>query len=239
MFGYFLLFCAAALLVFLVLNPLLRLLKFFSLSQNVRAEGPQLHLKKQGTLTFGGLSFVLVIFILAVIFIDLDIYVSLWALLGLMLAFAWVGFADDFLKQVKKQNEGLTVINKFLLQCLFAFLFVFFVLWQQGNVALWRWFFYLPFAGLVIVGSSNAANLTDGLDGLLSGVAAIILLTLAAIAFKVGREEIALFSVMAAGAVAGFLSYNFYPAKIFMGDVGSLAIGALFGGLAVLLNREW
>ena len=239
MFGYILLFFLAVLLTFLLLIPLLWVLRVLNLSQNIRDEGPQEHLQKKGTLTFGGIAFVLNIFILAIVFLDLEINVEIFALIALMLGFAGIGFLDDFLKKFKGKNEGLYGRYKFLLQCVLAFLFVLFLLTDQGGFAFGFSIFYIPFAVFMIAGASNASNITDGLDGLLAGVAAIAFLSLAALAFKLNQSEIATFGILCAGALAGFLSYNWHPAKVFMGDVGALPVGALLAGIAILLNKEW
>lgn len=239
MLGYFLLFSVSALLTFLLLIPLLWLLRILNLSQNIRDEGPREHLKKKGTLTFGGTAFVVTILVLAVIFLDLEINVSIFALVLLMLAFAGIGFLDDFLKKVKGKNEGLYGRYKFLLQCVFAFLFVLFLFSQNPVQNLWYILFYFPFWIFILVGASNAANLTDGLDGLLAGTMGVAFATFAGIAFKLGQVEVGLFVIICSGATLGFLSYNMHPAKVFMGDVGSLPLGVLLAGIAILLKKEW
>ena len=239
MLGYFLLFCASALLTFLLLVPLLWLLRVLNLSQNIRDEGPREHLKKKGTLTFGGLAFVVATLVLSVVFLDLEINVEILALVLLMLAFAGIGFLDDFLKKLKGKNEGLYGRYKFLLQCAFAFLFTLFLVSQNPIHDLGYLLFYLPFVIFILVGSSNAANLTDGLDGLLAGTMAIAFISFAGIAFKLGQNEVGLFAVICSGTALGFLSYNRHPAKVFMGDVGSLPLGVLLAGIAILLKIEW
>ncbi|MBU0686635.1 MAG: phospho-N-acetylmuramoyl-pentapeptide-transferase [Candidatus Margulisbacteria bacterium] len=239
MLGYFLLFCSSALLTVLVLIPLLWLFRVLNLSQNIREDGPTKHLKKKGTLTFGGIAFVLVILAFSVVFLDLDINIEICALIILMLSFAVIGFLDDFLKKIKGKNEGLYGRYKFLLQCVFAFLFSLYLLSSTNFHVTLSPIIYVPFAIFVIAGSSNAANLTDGLDGLLAGVAAIAFLSLAGIAVKLNQPEIAALGVISAGAMAGFLVFNIHPAKVFMGDVGSLPIGALISGIAILLHKEW
>ncbi|MFA4858480.1 MAG: phospho-N-acetylmuramoyl-pentapeptide-transferase [Candidatus Margulisiibacteriota bacterium] len=239
MFGYVLLGAAAAFLTFLFLLPLVKLLRFWHLYQNIRNEGPAEHQKKQGTPTFGGIAIIMSILLFSLIFLDLDINLRLLALVLMMLAFFAIGFLDDYLKKIKSQNAGLRPRDKFLLQCVAALVFVWFIMLGDIQAGAWQMLFYVPFATLVIAGSSNAANLTDGLDGLLSVVVGVAFLALAGLAAKANQADIVLAAVICAGATFGFLSFNIKPAKIFMGDVGSLAIGALLGGIAVLLHKEW
>ncbi|HVR44253.1 MAG TPA: phospho-N-acetylmuramoyl-pentapeptide-transferase [Thermoanaerobaculia bacterium] len=257
-----------ALLISFVLGPwLIRRMTRIKLGQYIREEGPQSHHQKAGTPTMGGILIVLAIIIPTIVWADiLNPYI--WIVLFVTFAYAAIGFLDDFRKLVKKQNLGLTAKQKFALQFAVAgtagaaiaylpqihnqystvltFPFV-------ADVVLDLGLLYLPFIMIVIVGSSNAVNLTDGLDGLAigaTGIAAVTytLLTYAAgnariadylkIAWVPGAGELAVFCGAMVGASLGFLWFNAHPADIFMGDVGSLALGGAIGCLAVMIKQE-
>ncbi|CAM3186192.1 phospho-N-acetylmuramoyl-pentapeptide-transferase [Sporolactobacillus spathodeae] len=225
--------------------PMLRKLHF---GQYIREEGPKSHMKKAGTPTMGGVIF-LVGMIVAVIvmakyhFATQDTYMLLFVTLG----FGLVGFIDDFIKIVMKRNMGLTSKQKMLGQIVIAVIFWFFVTRYDYatflNIPGTSWtidlhWVYPLFAVLWLVGWPNATNLTDGMDGLLSGLSAVAFAAYATIAIAMNSLGVALFSTIMLGAVLGFLIFNAHPAKVFMGDTGSLAIGGALAGMAILTKTE-
>ena len=224
-----------ALILGRIFIPILRRLKA---GQSIREDGPKSHLKKSGTPTMGGLIFLITILITTLIFTNFKL--SVFMLLFATFAFAGVGFIDDYIKVVKKRNLGLTAIQKLLLQILVAL-----ILSKNWHTMVFIPFinqfcsfgiFYIPFIIFVVVGTVNSVNLTDGLDGLSSWVTIICLGFFAICAYKLQRMEILLFCICLLGALLGFLIYNKYPAKVFMGDTGSLALGGAVSAIAVLLN---
>lgn len=228
--------------------------------QTIREEGPAWHQKKQGTPTMGGLIFILsttVVSTLALLLAQALLpekalsgstlsLVKLFGALFLALCCGLIGFADDFIKVVKKRNLGLTAAQKLGAQLLVAFgyalstyfagaglLFVPFC----GYVDFGIW--YIPFCVFVIIAMSNATNLTDGIDGLCAGVSFTAVLPFVAIAGALKVFGVGVLSVSFAGALAGFLLWNLHPARVFMGDTGSLFIGALLTGIAFALNQPF
>lgn len=240
-----------------VMIPELHKLHF---GQTIREEGPAWHQKKQGTPTMGGLIFILsttVVSTLALLLAQALLpekalsgstlsLVKLFGALFLALCCGLIGFADDFIKVVKKRNLGLTAAQKLGAQLLVAFgyalstyfagaglLFVPFC----GYVDFGIW--YIPFCVFVIIAMSNATNLTDGIDGLCAGVSFTAVLPFVAIAGALKVFGVGVLSVSFAGALAGFLLWNLHPARVFMGDTGSLFIGALLTGIAFALNQPF
>jgi phospho-N-acetylmuramoyl-pentapeptide-transferase len=242
----FLLFLAL-IFSFLLTYPLVRIIRYFKIGQAIREEGPKTHLSKAGTPTMGGVGFVLSILILSLIFIDFQFDLRYLAIILLTFGFAVIGFADDLIKILRKQNLGLTFWQKIALQGLIAgaFSFVLIGLGQHQSVgnALAKlgfsfWPFYFLFSVFIIVGTANATNLTDGLNGLLAGTSAIAFFFFGILSYKLEIAYAATFCFLAAGSIAIFLYFNFPKAKIFMGDVGALAIGAALAGIAVVIHRE-
>ncbi len=228
--------------------PFLRRLKF---GQSIREEGPQSHLKKSGTPTMGGIMILLSVLITSLIVtwkVNAGIGYELWLLLLVLLGYGLLGFLDDFIKVVLKRNLGLTSLQKLIGQIIIACIF-FFILQANdfstyiqipGTNIQWElgWFYALLVI-FMLVGSSNAVNLTDGLDGLLAGTATIAFGGFAILAwYGVPQTEIAIFSLAAVGALLGFLVFNAHPAKVFMGDTGSLALGGAIAGIAILTKME-
>ncbi len=232
------------------LIPLLHRLKF---GQEIREEGPSWHEKKSGTPTMGGFIFVIGILI-ALIFPaiirgkELD-FRAIGILIGMTLAYGAIGFIDDYIKVILKRNLGLTASQKFGLQLLVA---VGFVAWAvlsgsiqptvsipfTGVVLNFGWFF-IPFAVLVIVATVNSVNLTDGLDGLAACVTLVVALFYLLISTLGGVKNtaVALYAATLIGGLLGFLIYNWHPAKVFMGDTGSLALGGAICAMALLLEQ--
>ncbi|HEX7056038.1 MAG TPA: phospho-N-acetylmuramoyl-pentapeptide-transferase [Bacilli bacterium] len=222
--------------------PLLRRLKF---GQQIRMEGPQAHQKKAGTPTMGGIIILLSLTLAYVRVSDrsADFYILLFAALG----YGLVGFLDDYIKIVFKRSLGLTAKQKLLGQLLFAVIVCILLIHSRHSTALHvplldadiqlGWFYYVLII-LLMMGMSNAVNFTDGLDGLLSGTAVVAFGALLAIAMYHTEWESAMFSAAMIGALLGFLVYNAHPAKVFMGDTGSLGIGGGLVAVAVLTNAE-
>jgi len=230
------LFAIAAVLSALLTGPLLFLLRFIKAWQVEREEGPSSHKAKSGTPTMGGLAFLIVIIALSLVFVDFK-YIPL---ILLALCFALIGLFDDLIKILNRQNLGLTFRQKIFLQTLTAAVFSAYMikigLISGSFIYLFSFFIFWVF---IIVGSANATNLTDGLDGLLAGCSAIAFLSFGLILLKQQLIGGAALSFISSGAVFGFLFYNFPKAKLFMGDVGSLAIGALLAGLSIISGNEW
>lgn len=222
--------------------PVLRRLKF---GQSIREEGPKAHYKKAGTPTMGGIVIILAVTLTALTFIEKgsELFILLFALLG----YGLIGFLDDFIKIAFRRNLGLTAKQKLLGQLVIAgvlywvlmkndFLPVITVPGTTWSVDL-GWL-YLPFLALVMLASTNAVNLTDGLDGLLAGTAAVAYGAYAVIGLFFSQYTVALFSVAVVGALLGFLVFNAHPARVFMGDTGSLAVGGGLAAAAVLTKTE-
>ncbi len=221
--------------------PILRNIKA---GQSIRKEGPTSHLVKSGTPTMGGFIFLFSLIITNVLFRNFQMTTAI--LFISTLAFGAVGFIDDYIKVIKKRNLGLRAKQKLILQIVVAvILLIYQYTSKEATTNVYIpivkkmvsfGIFYIPFIIFVVVGTVNSVNLTDGLDGLSSGVTIICLLFFTAVAMKFNRPNIALFSSILAGALLGFLHYNRYPAKVFMGDMGSLALGGAISAIAVLLN---
>lgn len=227
--------------------PMLRALKA---GQSIREIGPSWHNSKAGTPTMGGITFILASLLCTLAFGWKDMMQGEYTHLlvfGFALVYGLIGFADDFIKVRFKRNLGLTAIQKFLLQLVAAAAYLL-LLRHNGNltcdlyIPFWNvtfqvsWVIYMIFAVLVIVGCVNAVNLTDGIDGLASGVTLPVMVFFAVFAYLWGEETLALIPAALVGGLAGFLIYNFHPAKVFMGDTGSLFLGAAVCGLAFALD---
>lgn len=220
--------------------PMLRRLKF---GQNIRKEGPQSHLKKAGTPTIGGVIFIISTAIVMVVMRFNPTDEAMIALYSL-LAFGFIGFLDDILKIVKKENEGLKAWQKMLLLVIFSAAIAVYGYVNLGTslripfieTKIPLGVLYIPFVIVYYAGATNAVNLTDGLDGLASTVSVLVLTFFAVVAFVMKHESLAVFSIVLAGGLLGFLKFNAYPAKVFMGDTGSLAIGGAIATIALILE---
>jgi phospho-N-acetylmuramoyl-pentapeptide-transferase len=256
-----------ALLLALTLGPsMIRWLKNAQIRQSIRQEGPKSHLAKAGTPTMGGLLILLAVFTATLLWMDLSNR-FVWIALGTMLGVGAVGFADDYVKFSKRRSLGLTGKGKLIPQFLVALA----VGWAITHWASHGAFstvitfpflkrlmiplgiLYIPFVALVVVGSSNAVNLTDGLDGLAIGAVGIAAGTYAVLAYVTGNfvaarylqipfipqsGELTVFCGAVVGASLGFLWFNCHPAEIFMGDVGSLPLGAAIAAVAIMTKQE-
>ncbi len=255
-----------ALLVSFLLGPsVIAWLRRLKVGQHVRDDGPHTHLSKQGTPTMGGLLIIAALVTSVLLWSDLsNKYV--WVVLFATITFGGIGFWDDYLKVVKKRSTGLRAYQKSGLQVLASLAIGFFLYYTPGDpfsthlsvpflkrLLLDLGWFYIPFVVVVIVGSSNAVNLTDGLDGLAIGLVGIASTANAVIVYLGGNKiiadylkilyipgsgELAIFCGALLGASLGFLWYNSHPAEVFMGDVGSLSLGAALGTLAVVTRHE-
>lgn len=226
--------------------PFLRRLKF---GQSIREEGPKSHQKKTGTPTMGGVMILLSIIVTTLVMTEKfsEPTIQTFLLLFVTLGFGLLGFLDDFIKVVLKRNLGLTSKQKLLGQILISIVF-YFILKQNNfstvleipftNYSFELGYFYALFIVFWLVGFSNAVNLTDGLDGLVSGTTAIAFGAFAVLAWNQSQFEVSIFSVAVVGAVLGFLVFNAHPAKVFMGDTGSLALGGAIASIAILTKLE-
>lgn len=253
-----------ALVLCLVIGPyMIELLKKLQIGQFVRNDGPSSHLTKAGTPTMGGVLILIIVVLATLSWADLsNIYV--WLVLAVLVGFGLIGFTDDYLKVVRKKSEGLRGKYKFTMQIAVATLVATALYYLPAystilSVPFFKDFnpdlgwLYIPFVIFVIVGTSNAVNLTDGLDGLAIGPVIVVTLVYTIITYVSGHAKIANYLLIpfingsgelailcgaVFGAGLGFLWFNTYPASVFMGDVGSLPLGALLGTVAVIAKHE-
>lgn len=231
------------------------LLRKFNIGQQVYEELNKRHLKKQGTPTMGGIIFIVpVLASLAYLYFSgsVEFSYNLTVLIFVFLAYGLLGFIDDYLKVKYKNNDGLSIVTKFM--CQMAIALIFFYLFMKGggtpvlslsfiNLELnLGWGFGL-FIFLLLVGTTNAVNIADGLDGLCGGLSTIAFLAYGIIAWNcswlAGYQEIAIFSFILVGSLIGFLMFNSHPAKVFMGDLGSLSLGGALATIAILTRHEF
>ncbi|MCB2356648.1 phospho-N-acetylmuramoyl-pentapeptide-transferase [Clostridium estertheticum] len=223
-----------------LLIPLLHKLKF---GQNIRAEGPKSHLKKAGTPTMGGIIFMvstIITMLLIVRHTNDEAMIALYC----FIAFGLIGLIDDFLKITHKENEGLKSKQKMLLIVIVAGVIGYYTSIRLGtdimipfinrsiNLGIW----YVPFIIIYFASTTNAVNLTDGLDGLATSVTIIVMTFFALVSNMLFHPSLAIFCAALAGALLGFLKYNSYKAQIFMGDMGSLALGGAVAGVGMILK---
>ncbi len=235
----------------LIIIPILKKLK---VGQIERDDGPQSHLKKQGTPTMGG-----IIIIITMILVVTGTYVyltmqgenelshKLLPILLLTIGFGLIGFIDDFKKLVLKNTEGLKPSYKMIGLLIISVAYVIYLVYglkigTETYIPILKTYInlpiyiYIPFAIVVILGATNAINLTDGIDGLSSSVCAIIITCLAVIGITLQVYEVSIFASIVIGAILGFLMFNIHPAKVFMGDTGSLMLGGVISGLSLYLK---
>ncbi len=256
-----------ALAISFVIGPwLIARLRQFQIGQHIRQEGPETHHSKAGTPTMGGVLILTAIVVPTLLWANLT-NVFVWVALGTTVAFGLIGFTDDYLKIVRKQSKGLSARAKILLQtsCAVVIGLLLYDMSQHGDystVVLFPFFknirpelgwLFVPFAILLLVGASNAVNLTDGLDGLAIGTVLIAAAAFTVLTYVTGHAqfsayldliripriwELTIFGGAMVGASLGFLWFNCYPAQLFMGDVGSLALGSAIGTVALLIKQE-
>lgn len=248
-----------ALIITLVLGPfvipVLRILKF---GQSIRKDGPERHLQKAGTPTMGGIIFLVGIVAASLLAAQEPTSLEMIVLVGGTLGFALIGFIDDFIKVVMRRSLGLRAYQKLLGQLVLAFILAIVAVKALGRgtditlpftgIHLDIGLFYYPLTAFIIVGINNAVNLTDGLDGLAAGTTliaslgfvliAVLLSVQGGVAVLAHESDLAVFAAAVAGGCLGFLRFNAYPARVFMGDTGSLALGGALVSLAVLSKSE-
>jgi phospho-N-acetylmuramoyl-pentapeptide-transferase len=259
-----------ALLISFILGPwLIERMRQIKLGQYIREEGPKSHQQKAGTPTMGGILINIAIFVPTILWADiLNPYI--WIVLFVTLAYGAIGFIDDYRKLIKKHNLGLTAKEKFIAQFIVAAAIGIAIAWLpsiHNNYSTVLTFpflkpdlfklnlhwLYVPFIMIILVGASNAVNLTDGLDGLAIGSTLVVAVTYTVLTYAAGNfkvadylriawvpqaGELAVFCGAMVGASLGFLWFNAHPAEIFMGDVGSLALGGAIGCIAVIIKQE-
>lgn len=231
-----------------IIIPILKKLK---VGQNERIDGPRAHLKKQGTPTMGGIMMIISIIIITLVFCivsrDIELCMPIIAVACASIGFGIVGFVDDFKKVVLKNTEGLNPRLKMFGLLIISVIYTIFLVKYVNlgtdiiipfigyNLTLPIWI-YIPFTILVMLSATNAVNLTDGVDGLAGSVSAIMVTTISIIAIKVGVASISIFGAIVVGTVIGFLIYNFYKAKVMMGDTGSLLLGGVISSMTIYLR---
>ncbi len=225
-----------------LLLPALHKLKF---GQNIREEGPKSHQKKSGTPTIGGVLFIIST-IITILIVDRNINYNVLIIMFSLIGFGLIGFLDDFLNIKKKTSEGLTPKKKMLLLLIVSFIIsilaysnndigsVIFIpfLKIEVNIGL----LYIPFIVFYFAAITNAVNLTDGLDGLCTTVTILVATFFASLSFILGYYHVAIVAAALAGALLGFLQFNAFPARVFMGDTGSLALGGAIGAIALVMK---
>lgn len=254
----------ALLIAFLFGPAIIERLKIIKFGQSVRLDGPESHLAKTGTPTMGGIFIILSVTLAVLLWVDLH-NVYAWICLIALVGFGAIGFADDWLKIKRRNSDGLSARVKFLLQCAMAIVvaLLLYLNRTENTTLLYLPFFknpivdlgifYFPLAVVYIVGWSNAVNLADGLDGLAIGLTMMALIAFSIITYLTGRPdwsqylsipfvrgagELTVFNLALIGACVGFLWFNSHPAEVFMGDVGSLALGGVLGVLALIVKKE-
>ncbi len=256
-----------AILISILLGPLfIKLLKKYQVKEKIRRDGPQSHLSKEGTPTMGGLIVLFSIIVPTLLWADLTNFYILMILM-VTVWLGMIGFMDDYLKAIKNQPKGMVARKKLIGQIVLGLIFGLFLSMAPPNSSfdgttgipffknylLVLGVFYIPFIILVLTASSNAVNLTDGLDGLAIGLCGLCFVAFAGIAYVSGRidfssylqieyipgaGEMSIYCGAAIGSALGFLWFNSHPAEVFMGDTGSLALGGALGSIAILLKKE-
>lgn len=234
---------------------LIPMLRKFNIGQFVSNHVHIRHQKKTGTPTMGGIIFIIPVLI-SILLLSLrgsiDFTYNLGILIFVFLAYGFLGFIDDYLKVVKKNNDGISTINKFLFQMFIALIFFYLYLKGGGEPTITMSgiglhidvsYLFGMFILVVLLGTTNAVNITDGLDGLAASLSLIAFLAYGIIAWNcgwlLGYEEIAIFSFVLVGSLMGFLVFNSHPAKVFMGDLGSLALGGALATIAIITKHEF
>ena len=242
---------AVTIVLALIIIPILKKIK---VGQIERDDGPKSHLKKQGTPTMGGVIFIIAIIICTIISYlyykkigDFQLANRLLPMLILTIGFGVIGFIDDFKKLVLKNTKGLNPANKMMGLFIISLIYIIFMLKFSDHrteilIPIWKKeivlpiYIYIPFAILVILGTTNAVNLTDGVDGLSSSVCSIIIACLTVISMINNTTSVSIIGSISVGAILGFLMFNLHPARVMMGDTGSLFLGGLISCIALYLK---
>ncbi len=235
-----------AFLIVIIIGPIvIPILEKLKMGQSVRGDGPKTHFKKSGTPTMGGIIIVIAVFFSVLITAQWE--KEMVFILVSILGFGFIGLVDDFIKVVMRRSLGLRATHKIAAQLILGIIMTLYAYRALGvgsailipfssrfwDLGLW----YIPFTTVIIfMGTVNSVNFTDGLDGLAAGVTMIVMAFLSLVALKTGQKEIAIISAAVTGATLGFLRYNSYPAQIFMGDTGSMALGGAVAAVIVLLK---
>jgi len=233
----------------IIVIPILRRLK---VGQIEREDGPKSHLKKQGTPTMGGIIMAITIVVIVVLFnvVQHNMARSIVPIAFVVIGFGIIGFIDDFKKLVLKNTKGLKPLYKMIGLLIVSVVYTLFlmeilklgtdtyipIIKQYINIPIWL---YIPFAIFVLLGTTNAVNLTDGIDGLSTSVTTIIITALTVISIILGVQEVTIIGCTLIGACLGFLLFNLHPAKVFMGDTGSLLLGGAIAGMALYLKMPF
>jgi len=226
----------------------LKIVQEFDLLQNIRTDGPANHLTKKNTPTMGGI-FIIIPFLIFLLIVNINLNsTKLLLLLITIFGFFFTGFLDDYLSIKNKKNTGLKSKEKFILQSIISIIFIFFafeknlidpLITVSDSWGINANIFIVPISFLVLVGLSNSVNLSDGLDGLAAGCSAIVFYGMGTEILIKDQQELIIFSILCysmSGICLGFLKYNSFPAKIFMGDTGSLSISAIIGMISIFTN---
>ncbi len=225
-----------------IVIPMLKKMKF---GQYIREEGPKSHQGKSGTPTMGGMIILASVIVTSIVFMIVNKNLEIAPILFVTVGCGLIGFADDYIKVVKKRNLGLTEVQKLLGQFLVAGVFCVYLMFfseigtnviipfTNGTEVTMPWWLFVPFVFIAIIGTVNGANFTDGLDGLATGVTVVIAVFFTMVSIGTGMEPI---SAAFVGALMGFFLYNVYPARVFMGDTGSLALGGYVAATAFMLK---
>ena len=224
-------------------SPIIKGLYNLKFGQNIRQDGPQSHLKKAGTPTIGGIIFITSTTIVTFIMIR-DIKDEAFVALFAFIAFGFIGFLDDIIKIVKRNNLGLRAYQNMILLLIVSGVLSYYSDVELGtkiNVPFinTQWdlgVLYIPFVIFYFAATTNAVNLTDGLDGLATSVTILVMTFLSIVSFNLGNYTLTIFSIVLAGSLLGFLRFNAFPARVFMGDTGSLALGGAVATVALLLK---
>lgn len=246
---YFIGFIVCIAIMLAIMPSMIDYLHKIKFGQTEREEGLESHKKKNGTPTMGGIAFILVptiVFLVATLVSDIQLDMNTGIILLAFVGYGIIGFIDDYIIVVKKDNEGLKPAHKFALQSVLAV--VFFLLYRSNSsMSIWipildvQWdlgFLYFILVFIMFTAETNAVNLTDGLDGLCAGQMLIALFPFLIFALLQGKSNVAFLLVLVMASLIGYLKFNLHPAKIFMGDTGSLALGGLIAAVAMVLKQE-
>lgn len=242
-------FILCLVLMFVIMPPMINYLHKIKFGQTEREEGLESHKKKNGTPTMGGIAFILVpvvVYFLMSLFTPFKLDMNTGIILLAFVGYGLIGFIDDYIIVVKKDNEGLKPAYKFALQSILAVIF-FFIYQTSSSTEIWisiidvtfdLGYFYFILVFIMFTAETNAVNFTDGLDGLCSGQMIIALIPFLCFALIQGVDNVAFLIVLVIASLLGYLKFNKHPAKIFMGDTGSLALGGLIAAIAMVLKQE-